>query len=264
MTNRLTHRLIQLTDPHIGENREHRLAGICTYETFSGALSHVSNLADKADMLMLTGDLVAHGKPSAYELFADQMATIDTPFAWLPGNHDDFEIMQKGAIPTPYRPLLELGDWRIIMLNTAVKGQVGGTVSDDEIEFLDGALSSVGEHPAVIFMHHPPVPVGCEWLDPQRVSNADQLAAIISRAQNVKAVFSGHVHQEFVTKWAGTYFYSTPSTCFQFAANSADYAMSDAYPAYRWINLHADGSLQTGVNHIEMAGHKVDHQVTKY
>lgn len=215
-------------------------------------------------MLMLTGDLVAHGKLRAYELFAEQIANLNIPYAWLPGNHDDFEVMQKGVILSAYQPLLEFGAWRLIFLNTTVPGQVGGTVSDSEIDFLSRVLSSERERPVIIFMHHPPVPVGCQWLDPQRVSNADQLESIIAKAPNVKGIFSGHVHQEFDTQWAGAHFYSTPSTCFQFAANSEDYAMSDDYPAYRWVNLHADGSLQTGVVHVEMPDHVVDHQVTKY
>jgi Icc protein len=39
----------------------------------------------------------------------------------------------------------------------------------------------------------------------------------------------------------------TPSTCFQFAPHSATFAIDDAGPGYRWLELHADGSLESRV-----------------
>lgn len=113
-------------------------------------------------------------------------------------------------------------------------------------------------------MHHPPIPVGCDWLDKQRVSNADQLERIVSGAGNVSAIFCGHVHQATETAWAGTTVYTSPSTCFQFAANSPGFAMSDDCPGYRWIDLHADGHLETGVNVLDIKDHVVDHAVKEY
>jgi Icc protein len=258
------HRLIQLTDSHIGESREHRLAGVCTYDTFRQVLADVAALSDGPEMLMITGDVAALGKPKAYGLFAEQIRFVDIPYAWLPGNHDDFDVMQKSVTSAPYWPLLEFGDWRVISLNTAVSGQVGGTLSASELEFLDSTLSSESAHPVVIFMHHPPMSVGCDWLDKQRISNALELEDIIVSAGNVEAIFCGHVHQETETDWADSRVFTTPSTCFQFTANSSGFAMSDDCPGYRWIDLHPDGHLETGVHHLDIANHVVDHNVREY
>ena len=258
------HRLIQVTDSHIGEHREHRLAGICTYDTFRQVLADIAALTDRPDMLMVSGDVAAQGKQQAYKLFAEQIRFVDIPYAWMPGNHDDFELMQTSVTAAPYWPLLEFGDWRVISLNSAVKGQVGGTLSESELDFLAATLDNESAHPVIIFIHHPPVPVGCEWIDQQSISNAVELEKIIASAGNVKAIFCGHVHQEFVTAWAGCHVYTTPSTCFQFSANSSKFAMSDDCPAYRWINLHPDGRLDTGVHHLKITDHKVDHQVRNY
>ena len=258
------HRLIQLTDSHIGEEREHRLAGVPTYDTFRQVLADIAARADLPEMLMVTGDVAAFGKHKAYQLFAEQIRFVEIPYAWLPGNHDDFEVMQSSISSAPYWPLLEFGNWRVFSLNTAVRGQVGGTLGEEELDFLAGTLSREAEQPVVIFMHHPPVAVGCEWLDRQRVSNADELERIIRGANNVRAIFCGHVHQATETAWAGTTVYTTPSTCFQFAAHSANFAMSDDRPGYRWINLHADGHLATGVKVLEIEDHVVDHTVSEY
>lgn len=264
MSSPRTHRLIQLTDNHIGVIREHRLAGVCTYDTFRQVLADIAALPDVPDMLMVTGDVAAFGKRKAYQLFAEQIGFVDIPYIWLPGNHDDFEVMQKSVTSTPYWPLLEFGNWRVISLNSAVSGEVGGFLADGELDFLATTLRKEGAHPTIIFLHHPPVPVGCQWLDKQKISNANELENIVAAASNVKAIFCGHVHQEYSVEWAGCRVYTTPSTCFQFAANSHEFAMSDDRPAYRWIDLHPDGRLETGVYHLQIADYAVDHQVSEY
>ena len=261
---REVHRLIQLTDSHIGEQREHRLAGVCTYDTLRQVLADIATKPVVPDMLMVTGDVAAFGKHKAYQLFAEQIRFVEIPYAWLPGNHDDFLVMQESIASAPYWPLLEFGSWRVLSLNTAVRGQVGGTLGEEELDFLAGTLSREAEQPVILFMHHPPIPVGCEWLDQQRLSDADKLERIIRGAKNVRAIFCGHVHQATETAWAGTTVYTTPSTCFQFAAHSANFAMSDDRPGYRWINLHADGHLATGVKVLEIEDHVVDHTVSEY
>ena len=257
-------RLVQVTDCHIGEHRKHRLAGICTYDTFGEVLAEVAAIPFAPEMLIVTGDVAAQGKRPAYSLFAEQIRKLNIPYAWLPGNHDDFEIMQTSMTSAPYWPLLELGNWRVISLNSAVRGQVNGFVTERELDFLDATLRIEKDHPTVIFLHHPVVPVGCEWLDQQRTANAHEIEEIVAGASNVKAIFCGHVHQEFTADWAGCKVFTTPSTCFQFAANSSGFAMSDDKPAYRWIDLYPNGDLKTGVHHIEMDDHVVDHQVAEY
>lgn len=258
------HRLIQLTDCHIGESREHRLAGVCTYDSFRQVLADIAALSDGPEILMVTGDIAALGKQKAYGLFAEQIRFVDMPYAWLPGNHDDFEVMQKSIASAPYWPLLEFGDWRVISLNTAVSGQVGGTLKGDELEFLTNTLRNESAHPVAIFMHHPPMPVGCDWLDEQRISNGNELEKIIASVTNVRGIFCGHVHQQTEADWAGTHVFTSPSTCFQFAANSPDFAMSNDCPGYRWIDLHPDGHLETGVHHLDITDHVVDHKVQEY
>ena len=62
MIDRNIRHLVQITDLHIGETRDHRLAGICTYDSFSKVLADISSRRDYADMMMVTGDVAAKGK----------------------------------------------------------------------------------------------------------------------------------------------------------------------------------------------------------
>ena len=257
-------RLVQITDLHIGETKDSRLAGICTYDSFVAVLADIAAKPEPVDMMMVTGDVAANGKHSAYDLFSKCMLDVEDPYAWLPGNHDDFFVMQNSFASAAYWPLLELGDWRVVSLNSAVPGRVGGALVANELAFLEQVLNDEADAPFIIFIHHPPVPVGCAWLDKQRIANADAFEKIVRSAGNVQAVFTGHVHQEFSTRWAGCDVYTTPSSCFQFAANSTDFAMSDALPGYRWIDLQADGQLATGVCYLSDIEHVVDHDISGY
>lgn len=257
-------RLVQISDPHLGASRDYRLAGVETYETFRQVLAEVGSQYPPPDMIYATGDIAASGAPEAYQLFAEQMQFLEIPYGWLPGNHDDLAIMQEGLSSASYWPILEMGRWRVISLNTTVSGQVGGALAESELEFLEQALRAEPDSPFIIFMHHPILPVGCDWLDKQGLANTDELETVVRAAGNVHAVFSGHVHQEFAGRWAGCDVHTVPSTCFQFAANSANFTLSEQPPGYRWIDLRPDGCLDTGVVFLSEAKQAVDHKVASY
>ncbi len=259
-----TWRLVQVTDPHIGPTRDYQLAGIETYESFRVILAELGGQDPRPDMIYVTGDIAAAGAPGAYKLFTQQMQFLDLPYGWLPGNHDEVAYMQEAFSSAAYWPVLEMGPWRIICLNTTLPNAVGGELSDSELTFLERALDSEPDSPVILFMHHPPVPVGCEWLDKQRISNADKLEAIVRASGNVKAAFTGHVHQEFVTQWAGCELRTTPSTCFQFLAGSRHFAISKQAPGYRWIDLHSNGEFETGIVSVKNARQAVNHEAVGY
>jgi Icc protein len=259
-----TQHLIQITDPHIGPRRDYRLAGVETLETLRQVLAEIGSFTAPPDLICVTGDIAAEGAAEAYRLFTQQIQFLELPYQWLPGNHDDARVIQEGFTAAPYWPLLELGTWRVISLNTAQPEQVGGHLADEELGFLAHCLAEDPQAPTLLFMHHPPIPFGCAWLDAQRIDNAERLEAILRQHTNVRGIFTGHVHQEFHTHWAGTELYTTPATCFQFRASSRDFALSDQPPGYRRINLHADGSLTTDVVFLAQGLTRVDKQLAGY
>lgn len=257
-------RILQVTDCHLGPDAGYRLAGIRTLNSFDEVLLRIAGEPRRPNLLMVTGDIAAHGSPQAYVSFTARMADSGLPYAWLPGNHDDFDLMNRDAGAPPYRPLLALENWRILALNTAVPHRVEGRLARAELDFVARTLAAEADHPVAIFMHHPPMDVGCRWLDRQQVANGGELAAILARHANVKAVFTGHVHQQAALEFAGVPLFTTPSTCFQFAAMSDDFALADLPPGYRWIDLHEDGSFDTGVEFLSHSTEKVDTGVHGY
>lgn len=239
--------LLQITDCHLGADPDYCLHGVRTHASCALVLAVAARRSPVPDLLVATGDIAAAGEPAAYRLFAELTDDWPCPRLWLPGNHDDLPSLGAGGATPTVAPLRQLGPWWVLALNTAVPGQAGGALGADELALAAAALEHTAGQPTVIFMHHPPVAVGCAWIDRQRLADAAELAPLLVRHGAVKAVFCGHVHQEFTTAWAGTQVHTTPSTCFQFAANSADYALADMPPGFRWIDLHSDGRLVTAV-----------------
>ena len=81
---------------------------------------------------------------------------------------------------------------------------------------------------------------------------------MLARYPQVKAVLWGHVHQEFDQQAAGIRWLATPSTCIQFTPRSADFAVEEKAPGYRWLRLYADGQLETGVSRVQGVKFELD------
>ena len=259
-----TARLVQLTDCHLGPTDEYCLAGVRTLNSFREVIGRISLEPDRPDLVMASGDIAAKGTKDAYRNFIRLMGETGLPYAWLPGNHDDFNLMLEGFEVSPYCPVIEMGNWRLVSLNTAVPGRVEGNLAESELQFLLQVLETERDNPVLIFMHHPPMSVDCQWLDRQQVANGDALGGLLRDYGNVRAVFTGHVHQQFNGTFYTIPLFTTPATCFQFTPGRKDFSVDRLPPAYRWIDLFEDGGFDTGVVWIEDTAEVVDTDIDGY
>ena len=251
-------RVIQITDCHLGADIEYRLAGVRSHYSLGEVLARIAEEGEAVDQLMVTGDIAAQGVAPAYQLFARKMRALGLPYGWVPGNHDDFALMQHHSQLPPFVPLIALGPWRLLCLVTAMPDAVGGYIDRHQLLALEATLEGLRDQPVAIFMHHPPTAIGCRWLDRQQVANGEELAAILRRHSGVRAIFTGHVHQASRGEFADIPLYTTPSTCFQFAAGSDSFALALDPPGYRWIELYPDGRHATGITDIGDTEEQVD------
>ena len=256
-------RIVQLSDCHLGGDQSFTLAGINTFHSFSHTMSEVEGSHPTPDLIAVTGDIASDGNQQAYQLFSKVMVESQLPYAWLPGNHDDFSLMKTSALQ-PFARLVELENWIAIFLVSAVPGKVHGELAKAELEELDELLTQHEDKNVLLFVHHPPTPVGCKWLDQQSIVNSDNLAELLASYKSVRAIFSGHVHQENEADWQGVPVYSTPSSCFQFASNCDTFELSDLPPGYRWIDLYPDGRIETGVERLSYDMQAVDRSCLGY
>jgi Icc protein len=254
-------RLIQLTDTHLCKSRGGTLLGMDTDHSLQAVIDLVKAERPDIDLLLGTGDLSDQGAENAYRRLQDYFAQLTEINCWLPGNHDD----RANMVAVANRPLrlcqeIRAGHWQVIMLNSQVAGEVGGELGPQELARLDAALAAAAGAGlfSLVCLHHQPVEIGCEWLDEQMVADAPAFWAILDRYPAVRGVLWGHVHQQVDRRRGAVQLMASPSTCVQFAPNSVDFKADAAKPGYRWLELHDNGILETGVSRVTGVSFTVD------
>ncbi|MGK0441507.1 MAG: Icc protein [Pseudohongiellaceae bacterium] len=243
-------RVLQITDSHLGEQVGERLLNLDTDESLAAVLELMVKESPECDLLLATGDIANHASVAAYQRFDALTRHVAPDTLWLPGNHDDPDLMVQ-TLGEPLVKTAQLGAWLIIMLDSSAKGQVGGSFSEFELAFLKEQLEQAGDSYVLICLHHHPVDIGCAWLDEQRVTNAAAFFEILDSCEQVRGVAWGHVHQHIDTERNGVKLMATPSSCVQFAPGSDVFKLDRAAPGYRWLNLHQDGRIDTGVSRVK-------------
>ena len=239
--------LTQITDLHLGTDASATLGGVPTLASFEAVLQAVADQGRGTDTLLFTGDLASHCQPEAYQLLNRTLKAHQKQAIWLPGNHDDSQLMAEYLVDFPPQSVVDLGDWGLLTLDSSQPNQPGGHISDLQLQHVEQGLQALAGKHILLAMHHSPLAVGCAWLDKQQIDNQQQLYDLLSVQGNVRAVITGHVHQQFDGIWGRLPLYSTPSSCVQFKRNSEHFALSEQPPGYRWLDLHRDGTVHTGV-----------------
>jgi len=242
--------VLQITDLHLLGDPAARLLGVDTADSLRAVLTQACG-ERRPDAVLVTGDLTQHGEPEAYARFVEILeAFYDGPRLVLPGNHDlAGPIAPYLATPSE----LDVGAWTIVGIDSHADGEVGAHADEAELaRAKDACLRAHARgRPVLLAVHHPPVPVGCPWLDRDRIQNAGELLEWLSEHTTVAAMVFGHVHQVFDGRLHGLTLLGTPATCFQFRPESASFAIDGLKPGYRWLDLAADGGIRSQVRRVD-------------
>ncbi len=201
----------------------------------------------RAQRVLVTGDLIQDDSEEAYERFRDLMLPLNLRVHCVPGNHDIRDLMRRVCCRPPfsYCAWEEIGDWLIVGIDSCLSGDAGGLVTTEELERLAEIIVSRPAKHIMVCLHHPPVPMGSKWLDTVGLKNGDEVLERLRMLERIRVTAFGHVHQAYDEDYEGIRIIATPATCRQFAPGSDDFAVDDNPPAYRRIELHADGSVDT-------------------
>ncbi|WP_233243730.1 3',5'-cyclic-AMP phosphodiesterase [Bacterioplanes sanyensis] len=258
-------KLIQITDTHLNEPEDGHLLGMKTLHSLNCVLDLVRQEQPHIDAILVTGDLSQDGSPRSYQHLRTALDAFPVPSFWLAGNHDERSAMQSADIPGDHLiRVVRSAHWQVVLINSQVAGKVYGRISQSELDFLDQTLAERPDLHSLVTFHHHPVDMGSRWIDTIGIRNADQLLEVIDRHSHVRCLLWGHVHQESDQDRNGVRLLSTPSTCVQFAPGSEDFAVDTLAPGYRWLELHADGRLDTGVSRVEGIDFEIDYSVKGY
>ena len=241
-------RLLQITDTHLMGDPAAAMRGVVTLESLRRTLAAVHSELAAADAVLLTGDVV-HDDAEGYGWIRDALGALGKPVLCIPGNHDDPELMREALPAAPFRHCghHDFGDWRIVMLDSTLRGDAAGELAPGELARLEAALGAGCPGHALVVLHHQPVPVGSPGLDTVGLRNSAALLDTLARLPAARALLCGHVHQESV-RLAGTLpAFSTPSTCIQFLPGSPGFAYDTRGPGCRTLTLRDDGGVDTRV-----------------
>ncbi len=242
----------QISDFHLFADPAATLLEWPTEPSFRAVLEEA--VACEPDLLLITGDLTQDGSPAAYRRIMSALEETGIRYCCLPGNHDDPEIM-RDLMSTPAGPEIHierLSNWHLLMLDSHVEGATHGRVHPDAIDQLNDVLDTLSQ-PVMIAVHHPPVKIGCKWIDGINLQRAAPLLDAVRSHPQVKLVLSGHVHQSFATSLGHAAIYTTPATSIQFKPGVDEFTLDDAAPGFRLVRLYSDGSHDSQVRRVPVS-----------
>jgi 3',5'-cyclic AMP phosphodiesterase CpdA len=211
----MTMLIAHLSDPHIttGPLAGQPAAGLQL------ALSRVMSLDPVPDCVVVTGDLTDHGRLDEYEALYEVIGAFPIPLHLTTGNHDNRETLLDAfgggpllgdALEAHYT--VDYPEVTLVVLDSNIPGSPAGCLGGAQLGWLDAALQRRPDVPAVVALHHPPLPVGIPFLDDMRLIDGDDLAEVVEAHPNVVRVLAGHVHRPVTAGFAGTVLTVAPST----------------------------------------------------
>jgi 3',5'-cyclic AMP phosphodiesterase CpdA len=172
-------------------------------------LTHLATLDPPVDVVLLTGDIADHGTDEEYaEATMILGEWVGPPMLLCPGNHDvreGYAVMRGLPADGPVNESHRVGGALFCMLDSMVPAPPGeridhGHLTADTLAWLDRELAGrTTEEPAFVCLHHPPVTIHLGLMDPIRLDNPDELAAVLDRHDGVVAVLVGHAHSACAT-----------------------------------------------------------------
>lgn len=238
-------RIVQLSDCHVSADPSVTYRGIDARNHLADLLPAISRWAP--DLLLLTGDLAEDEAEPTYAWLAEELGTLGIPMLALPGNHDRADLLGRHFDAPPPRGVLarDLDGWRLVLLDSAVPGEVPGRLREEQIESLDEQLEGA-PGPALVALHHHPLPVGSPWIDRYPLLDPGPLWSVLLR-RRASAVVWGHIHQAFRAQLEGVLALGCPSSASNSLPGREKFALDGQGPAARWLELDDAGQIGTGL-----------------
>jgi 3',5'-cyclic AMP phosphodiesterase CpdA len=210
--------IAQMTDIHVGFAPD-EVPEELNLTRFRATLARLLSGPNVPDMLVLSGDITDRGDAESFAKTAELLREVPFPIVPMVGNHDSREGL-RAAFPQVepdeggflnYVIEAPLG-LRIICLDTVEEGRHGGAFCETRARWLADRLAEAPEQPTLIFMHHPPVVAGIDWMDPAPHEPwIERLREVLSGQSQVQAIHCGHLHRQIATRFAGIPLAVTPS-----------------------------------------------------
>lgn len=220
------------------------------------AVARVQTLDPRPDCVLITGDLTDHGEPAEYEAARDLLGTLDMPVHVIPGNHDNAGVMLQVLADAPYVRAtaedsrcyyrIDYPGLRLLCCDSSVPGRHDGELGPAQLAWLDSELGCDPDVPAVLAVHHHPVPSGIAAMDGLMLSDSADLAGVLRRHPPLARILCGHLHRPAAAMFAGSLLMSAPSIYRQVLLDlrpGQQGAFTDEPAAFLLHNLRGDATV---------------------
>jgi calcineurin-like phosphoesterase family protein len=172
-----------------------------------GRLVHDLNRVG-ADFSVNKGDLTDIFEPYRLRAYRDAVRGLEAPVHCIPGNHDHLrnknfkaDWLDFAGAEQVYRSFAHKG-FHFVLLDTCWTGeQERGFLGDKQIAWLVDDLDKNASKQTFIFTHHP---VNGDVQENRVIHDYAEFQKSIAQFENVVAVFSAHVHRNYITSSAVT------------------------------------------------------------
>ena len=212
--------IAQITDLHIATAPPH----LGNADRLRSVLAAIARLRPRPAAIFASGDLAETGKPEEYAALAEILKTAPVPVYVGMGNHDRRAPL-LAAFPAPSTSVddhgfvqyaVDIGELRLVMCDTAEEGRAEGFFCEARAAWLARTLDAAPQRPTVVFLHHPPIPCGIQWMDPTfEAAGVARLAKALHGRRQVVGLLGGHVHRAFHGPFAGHIFTVSSASALQ-------------------------------------------------
>ena len=160
------------------------------------------------DATFVKGDIADVGLPEQFGYARESFAQLAMPWHAFLGNHDYYgrnaglDVDGYALLGQPQAPrAVDLGGWRLLLLETVVPGEHHGSFDDSRLRWLAQALQETRDTatPTLLLMHHQPVPPAHATSYPNVIGiepkHSLTLFELLGGQPQVKGVLIGHTHR---------------------------------------------------------------------
>ena len=160
------------------------------------------------DCTIIKGDIADRGLAWQFDAAASTFAGFSKPWHAFLGNHDHYglnvgeEVDGYALLGQPAAPrALELGGWKVLLLDTTEPGEHHGIFPDERLAWLAERLEDTRESatPTLLMTHHQPVPPGRDKGMVNRIglnpAHSVRIFDLLEQHPQVRAMLIGHTHR---------------------------------------------------------------------
>ena len=219
--------IAQITDLHIGATGD-PLNNARNERRLRQVLGEIHALRPRPAAIIASGDLCDPGLPGSYVALRAILQASEIPIHLAIGNHDDRAALVAAFPPAMIRCdangfvqyAVDIGPLRVIVCDTVEAGSHEGAFCTQRADWLTRTLAEAPDRPTRVVLHHPPVPSGIQWMDPEPGADwIGRLETVLKGRSQIQGVICGHVHRAYHAPFAGQALHVSAATSLQLVLN---------------------------------------------